>query len=107
MQNDILIKQYDNVEADLAALAEKIASMNKQFASLEKMRAVLRKEIRDRTQSTYRIGQSTAVMNFNGRKVHARIGARRDSVYLKENGKEIGWFGSIWEAEFALGSGQI
>ena len=101
------LKDYNKLLAAQKALYQQITDLNVQLVNLDTTLAKARKEIRNQVDSTYAKGKTSATMRFNGRVLKLRINQRGDSVYVTENGKELGWFPNGYQAEFAFATGQI
>jgi hypothetical protein len=101
------LKDYNKLLAAQKALNQQITDLNVQLVNLNTTLANARKEIRNQVDSTYAKGKTSATMRFNGRVLKLRINQRGDSVYVTENGKELGWFPNGYQAEFAFATGQI
>ena len=101
------LESYNKLVDKELKLYDKFQEILRQREDLAKEVAKARKEIRNQVVSTYQKGKTSAVMQFNGRVLKMRINQRGDSVTVTENGKDLGWFRSGYEAEFAFATGQI
>ena len=101
------LNDYNELRDEEVALAYQISDLNVQLVNLRIKVAKARKEIRNQVKSTYQKGRTSAVMAFNDRILKLRINQRGDSVFVTENGKELGWFANGYQAEFAFATGQI
>ena len=101
------LESYEKLVAKDLELYNKFQAIISQREALAKKIAMARKEIRNQVTSTYQKGKTRATMKFNGRVLKMKINRRGDSVTVTENGKDLGWFRSGYEAEFAFATGQI
>ena len=101
------LESYNKLVAKEVKLYDKFIEVCGQREDLAKKIAKARKELRNQVESTYQRGKTGATMKLNGRVLKLRVNRRGDSCIVSENGTDIKWFRSAYEAEFAFATGQV